>query len=170
VSHWAVLTKTLAAGCNGLASAVRWAVLLLALTMLASLMLQVVMRYVFNQAPTWTEELAVTCFSWSMLLSIGLGVRHGIHVRMDLLVDRLPAIPRQWLERLVSLTIALAGIFIAWYGVLYVLDSGGGRSAAIGYPLGWLYACAPACGLLIAVFGLEHMLHGRTPAATPTSL
>ena len=169
MSPWAVLATALVAGCNGLARAVRWAVLLLALTMLASLMLQVVMRYVFNQAPTWTEELAVTCFSWSMLLGIGLGVRHGIHVRMDLLTDRLPALPRRWLERWVDLTVALAGAFIAWYGVLYVLDSGGSRSAAIGYPLAWLYASAPTCGALVAVFALEHALRGTAAATTPTS-
>lgn len=155
--------------CNGLARSVQLAVLLLALAMLVSLSLQVLMRYVFNQAPTWTEELAVTCFSWCMLLSIGLGVRQAIHVRMDLLVDRLPPAPRQWVDRLVTLATALAGAFIAWYGVLYVLDSGGSRSAAIGYPLAWLYASAPACGALMAIFALEHLLRGPAARSTSTS-
>lgn len=169
MSPQGALSRALVTGCNGLARAVQLAVLLLALAMLASLTLQVLMRYVFNQAPTWTEELAVTCFSWCMLLSIGLGVRHAIHVRMELLVDHLPPAPRQWVDRLVTLAIALTGAFIAWYGVLYVLDSGGSRSAAIGYPLAWLYASAPACGALMAVFALEHVLRGPVAPSTPTS-
>lgn len=155
--------------CHGLARSVQLAVLLLALAMLVSLSLQVLMRYVFNHAPSWTEELAVTCFSWCMLLSIGLGVRQAIHVRMELLVDRLPPAPRRWVDCLVTLTTALAGAFITWYGVLYVLDSGGSRSAAIGYPLAWLYASAPACGALMAVFALEHLLRGPAAPSTPTS-
>ena len=63
--------------------------------MLVSLSLQVVMRYVFDKAPSWSEELALACFSWSMLLAIAAGVRGAIHVRMDLLVDHLPK-PRSW--------------------------------------------------------------------------
>lgn len=154
------MLRQLMACCNGLARCVRIAVLLLALAMLCSLALQVLMRYVFNQAPSWTEEFAVTCFSWCMLLSIGLGVRHAIHVRMDLLVDRLPAPLRKGIDRLVALAVALSGGFIAWHGVLYVLDSGSSQSAAMGYPLAWLYASAPVSGLLIAVFGIEQVLRG----------
>lgn len=167
MSATASLQRALVTCCNGLARSVQVAVLLLALAMLASLSLQVLMRYVFNQAPTWTEEFAVTCFSWCMLLSIGLGVRNAIHVRMDLLVDRLPAPLRQGADRLVALAVALSGGFIAWHGVLYVMDAGGSRSAAMGYPLAWLYASAPVCGALMAAFGTELLLRGPLAAPTP---
>ena len=115
--------------CDLLARAVRFVVVTLAVVMLASLTLQVVMRYVFGQAQSWTEELAVTCFSWSMLLAIAAGVREGIHVRMDLLVERLPAPLQRGLDKLVTLAIAATGGFIAWAGVNYVRDAGGITSA-----------------------------------------
>ena len=150
--------------CDRLAHAVRVVVVGLAVVMLASLSLQVVMRYVFNHALSWTEELAVTCFSWSMLLAIAAGVRDAIHVRMDLLVDHLPKPLRATLDRLMTLGIAFIGGFIAWSGASYMADSGGTTSAAIGYPLVWLYACAPVCGGLIMVFALESMLN---PVAEP---
>lgn len=141
--------------CDAVAGAVRMAVMALAGVMLASLTLQVLMRYVFNRAPSWTEELAVTCFSWSMLLAIALGVRDAIHVRVDLLVDRLPAPWRLALDRCVSLSIAFVGGFLAWSGANYVRDAAGTTSAAIGFPTVWLYAYAPVCGALVALFGLE---------------
>ncbi|QIL79976.1 TRAP transporter small permease [Diaphorobacter sp. HDW4A] len=134
--------------------------------MLASLSYQVLMRYAFNQAPPWTEELALTCFSWAMLLSIGLGVRDGIHVRMDLLLDRLPSSIRKLVERLISLSIAIFGLYLMWYGIDYVRDEGSNVSAAMAYPLAYLYACAPVCGFLIAAFGFERALCGAAPAAT----
>ncbi|WP_326541081.1 TRAP transporter small permease [Pseudorhodoferax sp.] len=153
-----------------LARAIRFVVGTLVVVMLVALSLQVVMRYVFGQALSWSEELALACFSWSTLLAMAGGVRDGIHVRMDLLADRLPARGRVALERLVALAIGGAGVFIAWAGVRYVDDSSGTTSAAIGFPVAYLYACAPVCGALIAVFALEHLLLGPPkPAGKPAS-
>jgi TRAP-type transport system small permease protein len=148
-----------------LARAVRGVVVALVAVMLGALALQVLMRYVFGQALSWSEELALFCFSWAMLLAIALGVRDGVHVRMDLLVNRAPRSLARWLERLVALAIAGMGGFVAWSGIHYVQDALGATSAAIGYPTAWLYACAPAGGVLIVVFALEHALLG--PPLTP---
>lgn len=152
--------------CDLVARAVRTVVMALVGVMLVALTLQVVMRYVFNRAPSWTEELAVACFSWSMLLAIALGVRGAIHVRMDLLVDRLPTPWRLALERLIALATAFVGCFIAWAGASYVRDSTGTTSAAIGFPTVWLYACTPVCGALIALFALERAFSAN-PAGPP---
>ena len=57
--------------------------------MLFCIALQVVMRYVFAQTPSWSEELAILMFAWCALGGLALGVREGFHVRMDLLLDRL---------------------------------------------------------------------------------
>lgn len=148
-----------------LAALLRGVIVALALTMLVALSLQIFMRFFLGQALSWSEELALACFSWSMLLAIALGVRNAIHVRMDLLVDCLPAPLQRGVDRLVSLTVAGLGVFVAWSGVRYVLDSLGTTSAAIGYPIAYLYACAPVSGTLIAVFALERAFLGAAPSA-----
>ncbi len=154
--------------CGVIASAVRVVVIGLTVVMLLALSYQVAMRYVFGHASSWSEELAVTCFSWSMLLAIAAGVRDGIHVRMDLLADNLPGLLSCILEKLVNLGIAFIGGFIAWSGTSYVKDSADVVSAAIGYPITWLYLCAPVGGALIAVFALERVVAG--PAVTPVAV
>ena len=148
-----------------LTRALRAVIVALAVVMLASLSLQVVMRFVFNQALSWSEELALGCFSWVMLLAIAVGVRDAIHVRMDLLVDRLPDGAQRAVEVLVSLAVAGLGVFVAWAGVRYVVDSFGTTSAAIGYPIALLYASAPTAGALIALYALERALLGPAPVA-----
>jgi TRAP-type transport system small permease protein len=149
---------TLKSALDGLASALQKIIVSLAVTMLLALTLQVFMRFVMGQALSWSEELALACFSWVMLLSIALGVRHSIHVRMDLLIDRLPPMLRHRANQCIWLVIAALGCFVAWSGVNYVRDSFGTTSAAIGYPIAWLYASAPVSGVLIAIFALEHVL------------
>lgn len=150
---------------DALAHGVRATVVILATVMLAALSLQVFCRFVLGQALSWTEELALGCFSWSMLLAIALGLREVIHVRMDLLVDRLPAGAAAALDRLIHLVIAALALFLCWAGAAYVADSLGTTSAAIGYPIAWLYAAAPVSAAVLAVFALERVLRG--PAAAP---
>lgn len=147
-----------------LTRALRALIVILAAVMLTSLSLQVVMRFFFNQALSWSEELALGCFSWVMLLAIAVGVRDAIHVRMDLLVDLLPVPVQRGMDVLVSLSVAGLGVFVAWAGVRYTLESFGTTSAAIGYPIAILYASAPTAGALIALYALERALLGPAPA------
>jgi TRAP-type C4-dicarboxylate transport system permease small subunit len=95
-----------------------------------------------------------------MLLAIALGVRDAIHVRMDLLVDRLPDRARHVAERAILAVVAAFGVFLAWSGWRYLLDTEGMTSAAIGYPIGYLYAAAPVAGALIALFSVERLARG----------
>ena len=54
------------------------------------------MRYVFGNALSWSEELALLMFSWAALGGLALGVREGFHVRLTLLLEPLPAVARVW--------------------------------------------------------------------------
>lgn len=159
----------LRAALANLARTVRVVMVLLVAVMLGALALQVVMRYVMGQALSWSEELALLCFSWSTLLAIALGVRDAVHVRLDLLVGSLPDAWAGFFNKLAALAVACAGGFIAWSGYNYVVDSLGATSAAIGYPTAWLYACAPVGGALIGLFALEHLLLGP-PAPPPQAI
>ena len=131
------------------------AVVLLALGMALCILFQVFMRYVFNNPPSWTEELALLFFSWSMLLMLAVGVREAFHVRMDLLLGWLPKMGSQILGRVIDVCTAAFGGFLAWAGVEYCLMMVGSTSAAISYPINWLYSVAPVCGVLIFLFSLE---------------
>lgn len=159
----------LSAACDGIGAVVRWLVVALAGVMLAALALQVVMRYALDRAPSWTEELAITCFGWSMLLAIALGVREGVHVRMDLLVEMLPVPLQRALDRGMLLVVAATGAFLVWSGLRYTIDTAGAVSAAIGYPLEWLYSSAPVCGGLICLFALERALKGAPQGVDDTA-
>lgn len=147
-------------GFDWLDMGVRMTVMAFATIMLLALALQVFMRFVLDKPLSWSEELALACFSWSMLLAIGLGVRQQTHVRMDLLVDNLPKALSFLIEKTVMLCIAGFGAFLAVAGKDYVADAVGTTSAAIGYPIVYLYACAPVCGVVIALFALEHLFLG----------
>lgn len=136
----------------------------LTVLMLGVLGYQVFMRSVLNAPPSWSEEVALLAFTWAVLLGIAYGVREGIHVRMDVLLDALPAPLRTAGERLVLALVVGVGVFLLVAAWRYMSSSTGTTSAAIGYPMPLLYASAVACALLIVVFGIERMVCGPAPA------
>jgi TRAP-type C4-dicarboxylate transport system permease small subunit len=143
--------------------ALRASVIAAAGIMLACIAIQVVMRYVFGRTPSWSEELAVLMFAWATLGGLALGVREGFHVRLDKLLELLPAAGRSLAERAIALLTATFGAFLAWSGLRFYDITGGSVSAAIGYPIEFLHGMAPAAGALICLFALGRLLTG--PAA-----
>lgn len=137
--------------------------------MLASIAIQVVMRYVFGRTPSWSEELAVLMFAWATLGGLALGVREGFHVRLDKLIELLPPGGGRWAERLIDLLTAGFGAYLAWSGLRFYDITGGSVSAAIGYPIEILHGLAPVTGGLIFLFALGRILAGPTaePKAAP---
>lgn len=146
------------------AAAVKWLVIAMVVLMLGALSAQVVLRYVFNVTLSWSEELSLGLFTWTVLLMAAMGVREGFHVRMSLLIQRLAPGARLWAEQTIYLATTAVGGFLAWSGWRYFADTHGSTSAAIGYPIELLHASALVCGILITLFALEALLEGRIPA------
>ena len=151
----------------GIAWVTRASIALSAALMLGAITYQVVMRYVFGDTPSWSEELAVLLFSWSVLGGLALGVHEGWHVRLTLLPDLLPRGLRILAERATDAITAALGIFLAWSGWRFLDITSGSISAAIGYPIEILNVLAPIAGVLMALFALERALRpgGALPAA-----
>jgi TRAP-type C4-dicarboxylate transport system permease small subunit len=128
------------------------------LLMLLTLSAQVFLRYVFGKALSWSEELALLGFAWVVVISTVIGIRRLTHARMDLVIGLLPKSLHGKVDALVSLMMCALGLFIAYAGWNYVVETRGSTSAAIGFPIEFLYAAAPAFGVLIALFSFERLL------------
>lgn len=135
----------------------------LILIMLVLLTVQVVMRYVGNIALSWSEELSLLGFTWVIVIGSAVGIRTGLHARMSVLVDNLPDWLQPWLERVIAALVLVLGLVMLTSGWSYVEETRGMFSAAIRYPMAWLYTAAPVFGALLVVFAFERLIYG--PAA-----
>lgn len=153
-----LLLQTLTRLNGALAWIVKAVLVVVVAVMTSAVLWQVLMRYVFNRPPSWSEELALLMFSWSMMLMLAVGVREGFHVRMDALLVMFSRPLQQAVLVLIDVSIVGFGVYLTWSGYDYVIDTSWATSAAIGYPVPYLYSAAPVCGALITVFGLEVLL------------
>mgnify|MGYP003689987265 CR=1 FL=1 len=87
---------------------------LLLVAMVIVVMIQIVSRYILNDSPVWTEEVARTMMVWGAFLVAPWSYRYGANVRIELFVDEFPQMFRSCL----GLTVKL---LVVWIGVLFLM-------------------------------------------------
>ena len=136
--------------------------LLLAVVLLIALILcvqwQVVGRYVFNDTPTWAENLALLMVLFVTAFGVAVGVRDAGHIGLESLVVLLP---EQWQRRiayLVHLLVGLFGALMVHGGWLWATLKWNEKKAMLPVPDGIDYVPLVIAGVLIVLFSIEHVL------------
>lgn len=85
--------------------------------------INIILRYIFNSGLVWSEEVATGCFVWSVFIGAVAVFKHRGHVGVDLIVKRLPR-AMQWSIRLLTdvILVVLNG-YMAYLSVLYIQTS-----------------------------------------------
>jgi TRAP-type C4-dicarboxylate transport system permease small subunit len=99
-----------------LGSALSWGFLAIALMML----FEVVARYGFGRPTIWAHEIAGLLAAAAFVIGGAVCMVEGSHIRVTLLTERLPPLPRRLLEGvgLVAGVIFLAGLTLAMWAIV----------------------------------------------------
>jgi C4-dicarboxylate transporter DctM subunit len=134
----------------GLSRAVEVALVALTICFSVLAVVQVVLRYGFNHALFWADELSLFAFTWMIFLSAALALDRRGHFGVSLLVARLPRPLRRAVAVGVHLVmLAVVGVFV-WLGALHAQDNWVQVSDVLRLPLTWWYLALPVAGLFMA--------------------
>jgi TRAP-type C4-dicarboxylate transport system permease small subunit len=96
----------------------RWIIVLASAGMIIIVTAQVALRYGFNASIDWSEEISRLLFVWCMFLAIPLGIRHGAHVGIELLIAHIPVAGRAQLAKACALGGAALMVVVFWQAIL----------------------------------------------------
>lgn len=124
------------------------------------LFMQIVMRYVFNDALSWSEELARYIFLWQIWLGASYGVKKSKHIRIDIIKMKMSTKASTILETFVIAVCIGFCVFIAMNGTEMVskIFSLGQISAALALPMGYPYLSIPVGAGLMTIRYIEKLL------------
>lgn len=107
--------------------------------------LGVVMRYFFNDPFVWLEEVQLALFLGVVYLGGGSAFRHGAHVAIDFLVERMGGILRTIVLWFAHIVVVAVLAYFAWQGYHLVADiAATGRTTNIlRIPSVLIYAMVP---------------------------
>ena len=118
--------------------------------MVAAIFLQVIMRFVFNNSLTWSEELGKFIFVWISWLGISIAERKNEHIKITLVTDRMSPKWRTVCEIVASICVLLIlGVIVA-YAVKLVIFQQRVHYAGIKISTSWGYlSLVIGCGFMI---------------------
>lgn len=123
--------------------------------MVIAIFLQIIMRFVFDNSLTWSEELGKFIFVWISWLGISIAERRNEHIKITMLTDRLSL---KW-QAIVDILakIVLIGILCVtiYYAVMLVGTQSHVHYAGIKISTSWGYlSLVIGCGfMLLRVIG-----------------
>lgn len=126
---------------------------------------QVVMRYVFNSPLTWSEELSRYAFVWFVYTSAAYAVRYQRHVKFTFLVNSLNKISYVYgqIVKIIALFLWIGFlIFIDYYSIQMVINqyNTGQVSAANQIPMYIVYLGLPLGAFLMTFRVTQHIING----------
>jgi TRAP-type C4-dicarboxylate transport system permease small subunit len=118
----------------------------------------VVLRYVFNNAPPYVEQVALLLVISVAMFGASAGVRDAGHIGLDSLVAVLPRRVQFWCQVLVYVMAMLfAGLLFAG-GAAMAISTQDGTIPTLGLSEAFRYLPVLAAGVLIALFSIEHLI------------
>ena len=99
----------------------------------------------------WAEEVTRYVSIWVVFLAGGLGVRYGIHLSLDILVEVLPVRPRRIAYIAIFLLMLVFEWVLLYYGTELAISNYAQQSASLQMPMTYANAAIPV-GAAIMLF------------------
>lgn len=123
----------------------------------AIIFIQVVMRYVFSNSLTWTEELARYAFIWLIYIGVSYGVKKKKHLRVDAFSMLFKRKGQIVISMIANLSFLVFVVVMTFFG-MEVVTKVARESAALQIPLTWVYL-APVVGFILTTIRLIQNLN-----------
>src|SRR5437899_4577970 len=139
----------------------RWTMYLACLSLvglLAVVVYGVVLRYVFNNAPAYVEQVALLLVISVAMFGASAGVRDAGHIGLDSLVAILPERVQFWCEVLVFLLSIVFALSLIAGGAEMASSTHDNTIPTLGISESVRYIPIMAAGVLITLFSIEHLI------------
>jgi TRAP-type C4-dicarboxylate transport system permease small subunit len=139
----------------------RWAMYLacIALVGLLSVVVYgVVLRYVFNAAPPYVEQVALLLVISVAMFGAAAGVRDAGHIGLDSLVAMLSVRLQFWCAIVVHVLSIAFGLALLAGSAEMAISTHGSTIPTLGLSEAYRYLPVLLGGVLIAVFSIEHLI------------
>lgn len=133
------------------------AAVVVALAMLTVVVLGVAFRAAGNPL-VWSDELAQYLLVWLGMLGWMLASRRRNHIRITVLLDRMPDLVRRAAEVVVQLAIMVFAAILMWQARALIARNIDIEAVTLPFPSALLYVLLPALALVLIVQAVAEIL------------
>ena len=124
---------------------------------------QIVVRYVFNNPSTVSEELLTYSFTWLALLAAALVFGKKDHMRVSFIADKIEGKSALVLGIITELIILIFSVLVLIYGGFSITKLTTTQiTASLGINMSYIYMILPICGVIIVIYNILNILEYLT--------
>jgi TRAP-type C4-dicarboxylate transport system permease small subunit len=130
-------------------------------TLVVIITVHVMLRYVFNSGISWSEEVASKILIPAFVfLGMAMGVEEDLHININVLPRKMPALVDDSLAILKYLCTIFIGVVLVYYGIYLVnfQNQFGVVLPATQWPSSLQYVIMPAAGAIIIFISILNIL------------
>ena len=129
-----------------------WTLFVAVMAALLSLFANVVLRYGFNYALAWSEELVRLVIIYTTLIGCSSAIRNGSMIKIDASVQLIPKlkIPLTHFSNFVVLIFSLMMIYYGWLMAVLQVQTNQ-TTIVMEIPLAYIYSILPMMGVLMFI-------------------
>lgn len=101
-------------------------------TMVGLVIINVLLRFLFDYSITWAEEVSTICFVWSVFVGASAVYKHKMDIGIDALILRLPLAAQYYIRLLVSCLLLLINGYIFYMSIVFTSISWVKPTAVLG--------------------------------------
>lgn len=128
--------------------------------MVVLIFFQVIGRYVFSSAPSWTEEFTRYIHIWQVWIGASYAIRLQRHLRIDAFINKLSPFYYKIVETASNVIFFTFALYLAYLGVNLIIKSMnyGQLSPAMQWPMWTIYIAIPLGGIGMAIRLLQNII------------
>ncbi|OPL17511.1 MAG: hypothetical protein AVO38_00565 [delta proteobacterium ML8_D] len=120
--------------------------------------LSVFLRYLFNISFNWTEELIVFIFIATTYFGIILGVKWDEHIKVSILVDKLPPKVKIFFDVAISIITLITVIVAAYLSLGWIEKVGAKISSGLKIHYSTVYYMLTISFVMVAIYELREIV------------
>lgn len=135
-------------------------VLLLAF-ILVILSYQIILRFIFSNSNSWSEELARYLFVWFVYLTASFAIFKWAHIKIEALLNVWPRAIRRYVAYLGTIVFLVYSIVVCYFGAQYTMALYATNQISMGMriPMWTMYAAIPVSHGLWAIRIIQHIYY-----------
>jgi len=126
--------------------------------MFATIIVQIVLRYVFNAPLVWTDEAASYLFVWIAFLGWAMATRKRVHIGISVISDRLPPRWRRVLHAFWCLGTLAFALILLFVGAMITRNNVDVRMVSIDFAFWPVYLAVPIAAIYLIAYALRDLV------------
>lgn len=135
--------------CRTLFKVLEWFAIICMVVLTLIVFMDVILRYIFKQGFSWTQEIATLMLVWFSFIGMAIGVLEKIHISIEMFTSKLPEKAIAVLESVDHVLMAVFGGLMIYYGAVIMNMTKLSTMPATKLPSAVLYIILPLSGILV---------------------